>query len=245
MTLKIAICDDEKKYIDVLEKLLIQYTFAHETDFIIDTYIDSNQFLKEYDSPGKYNILFMDIEMPGINGIDVVYKIRKYIDRELVTVFESNYPEYMCESLSVHPYQFIQKPVSYDMLEKVMNDIVSDIGELKASFIKCKDYTGHEFTINTNEIRFIEVTNAKKREISINLREKNINTRGILSQIEKTLPANIFFRISRSSIINLQWIRYIKDRTVVFDNGSTVSASRRNMETLTELYVNVVTQKVR
>lgn len=244
MTLKIALCDDEPAYNNSLNKLLTRYSFEHDLDLSIDTYTDGRALLNVYKSTGAYNIIFMDIEMPERNGIDIVSDIRSF-DRDIITVFVSNYPEYMYDSFSVHPYQFIQKPVTYDSLEKAMNDILSDMTTREDSYITVTDGTGDTITINTNDIYFLEATDSRNRELTIHLNDLDIHIRGTLSQMEKTLPDDMFVRSSRTVLINLSHILLIRNNTVVFDNRLTVGVSIRKVGALTDLYTRRIVARKR
>lgn len=244
MTLRIALCDDEPAYIDSLNNLLIRYSFDHDIDLSIDAYHDGEQLLNVCEHSRTYNVLFMDIEMPQRNGIEIVSDIRS-IDRNLITVFVSNYPEYMYDSFSVHPYQFIQKPVTAESLEKTMNDIIADTSVIEDPFITVTDNYGNMVSISTDEIYYIEATDARNRDLVIYLNGSEIYTRGTLAQFENLLPGDLFVRPSRTTLINLSHILLIKDQTVVFDNKLTVSISQRKVRTLKELYTRRVVARRR
>ena len=244
MTLKIALCDDDPVYTDSLKKLLWGYAFSHDIDLSIDEYQEGEQLLDAYNNSGMYNVAFMDIEMPKRNGIEIVSDIRS-IDRDLITIFVSNYPEYMYDSFSVHPYQFIQKPVTSESLEKTMNDIISDIGAHEDSYVTVTDNSGDKVTISTDAIYYIEAADARNRDLVIHLNGSETETRGTLAQMEKVLPEDMFVRSSRTSLINLSHILLIKNQTVVFDNKLTVSISLRKVRALTELYTRRIVARKR
>lgn len=240
MNLRIALCDDEPIYLDKLDKFLLQYSFEHGIDFDIDKFFNGASLLKAYTRPGSYNMVFMDIEMPGENGIDVVSALRNRIARNVISIFISNYPEYMYDSFSVHPYQFLQKPATYDTIARLLDDILQDLTINRGPLITVTDNTGTDFTINTDDIYFIEATNSKCRDITIHMTDFDINTRGTLIQMEKILPSGSFFRSTRNTLVNLGRILYIKDYTIIFDNQLTASVSRRNKDALIDQYVDIV-----
>lgn len=244
MTLKIALCDDDPAYIDSLKNLLLQYSFEHDIDLSIDEYKEGEQLFDIYNNSGMYNVLFMDIEMPKRNGIEIISGIRS-IDRNLITVFVSNYPEYMYDSFSVHPYQFIQKPVTAESLEKTMNDIICDITVNENSHITVTDNTGDTITISTDEIYYIEATDARNRDLVIHLNGSEIETRGTLAQMENTLPEDFYVRSTRTTLINLSHVLLIRNQTLVFDNRLTVGVSLRKVRTLTELYTKRIVARKR
>ena len=108
MRLNIAICDDDKSFMENLEKMLISYSLQFDIDIHVDKYQNGSALLSAYDSSqsSPYQVLMLDIEMPGENGISIAEKIKHTKDFDVLIVFISNYPEYMLDSFSVHPYHF-------------------------------------------------------------------------------------------------------------------------------------------
>lgn len=236
MTVNIAVCDDDEMCRDRLYEILMEYSRNHDVDLNVDRYSDGGSLIRSCSEPGRYSILFMDIEMPGISGIDAVLELRNNIDKNLTTVFVSSYSEYMGDGFAVHPYQFIQKPFSEKRIYEVMDDLISDMRD-DVSFLDITDNSGTEFTIKTDNICYIESTDSKRKDITYHLVERDILTRGTLSQIEEELDDYRFVRCSRSSIVNLSHVYYIKDMTVHFDNNLTVTVSRRCKNMIREQYV--------
>ena len=102
MKLNIAICDDENRILTHTSSLIDIYQFQHlDTNLSVDCYTSGESLLENYTQPRQYHILLLDIEMPGMNGIETARQIRNTIDRNAIIVFISSYPEYMQESFSV------------------------------------------------------------------------------------------------------------------------------------------------
>ena len=70
MLFKVAICDDEEKDIQAIQRFLHIYEMQHDIDFEINTFQNSTKLLEKYDSAGRYNILFLDVEMPKLSGLE-------------------------------------------------------------------------------------------------------------------------------------------------------------------------------
>ena len=68
MLFKVAICDDEEKDIQAIQRFLHIYEMQHDIDFEINTFQNSTKLLEKYDSAGRYNILFLDVEMPKLSS---------------------------------------------------------------------------------------------------------------------------------------------------------------------------------
>ncbi len=112
MKLNIAICDDDNTMTSFLSSTILQYQVANNTDFQVDIFQNGKDLLERFQKPGDYHVVLLDIEMPVLNGIQVADVIKNMRDRNVLIIFISNYPKYMQDSFSVHPYHFLQKPIT-------------------------------------------------------------------------------------------------------------------------------------
>ena len=102
---KIAVCDDEVVEIEKIEYCLSKYSMLTNTELSIDRYQDPDALLDKY-YKGKYNIIFLDIEMGKKDGLYIANKIRKTPDKDVVIIYVSAYPRYMQASFDVKAAQF-------------------------------------------------------------------------------------------------------------------------------------------
>ena len=95
MLLKIGICDDEPEYTTILADYLKTYDIDSEKDysFQIDKFTSAKELLSAYTKPETYHILFLDVEMPEITGIELAKKIRMLGDKNVRIAFVSHDPE--------------------------------------------------------------------------------------------------------------------------------------------------------
>ena len=116
MLLKIGICDDEPEYTTILADYLKTYDIDSEKDysFQIDKFTSAKELLSAYTKPETYHILFLDVEMPEITGIELAKKIRMLGDKNVRIVFVSHYPEYMQDSFDVQAFYYLSKPLNYN-----------------------------------------------------------------------------------------------------------------------------------
>ena len=122
MTYTVAVCDDEQTQIDILKNNLIKYSIDTDIEFFIDEYISGELLIEKYKSvKSPYDIIFLDMEMPDIKGLDVAVAIRELPDRNVSIAFVTSYPEYMQDSFDVQTSQYIIKPVVYEQMAKKLD----------------------------------------------------------------------------------------------------------------------------
>lgn len=239
MTLNIAICDDEIKCINLLCRFLNEYSFRFDIDFRISSFSSGKDLINSYNKSEKYNILFLDIELPKENGIDIAYTVKHYFDKNVLCIFVSNYPKYMYDCFSVHPYQFIQKPITAAIIEKLMSDIISDIDE-QSIYITIIDDTEKKYTLNINDLYYIETINAKSKDIAFYTNDNKIITKGTLTDWKNRLADNLFVPCSRTVFVNLLHIHYFQDEEIILDNDTKIHVSKRCKKAIMDEYLNKV-----
>ena len=126
MTLRIAVCDDENSWINEFEKYLFRYNENnHRIDWEI--FYSGDELLKYYALHGNvFDVLITDIEMNGISGIETANRVRD-LDKNVTIIFLTNYEKYMRDCFSCTPSGFLDKPVSFDEIKKILDRKQSDI----------------------------------------------------------------------------------------------------------------------
>ena len=116
--MKIAICDDEKSARDILLQMLSEYPDSFSC---LDTYESGEAFLETHKN---YDLLFLDIDMKGMDGIETARKIRLK-DKKLKIVYVTAYREYAGKAFSVHAFGYLLKPVKKEKLFAQIEDAKS------------------------------------------------------------------------------------------------------------------------
>lgn len=239
MKLNIAICDDDKAIINRLTKCLSSFQIEQDIDLYIETFQNGQALIERYRNPKDFDILFLDIEMPMENGIQIAKTIRSKIDRHVIIVFVSNYPKYMRDSFAVHPYHFITKPFTQKQIFELLNEIICDINS-RHTLYTIVDADEHEETLNLRDILFFESIDSKKQLLCLHLHDRTIFTKGIIATWEKVLADYNFVVCHRGFLINLIHIHYFESNKIVLDNNETVPVSRALRKHLRDIYLNKV-----
>lgn len=225
---KIAICDDEIDEINKIYELLVSYSIKNNYEFIIDKYSDPVKLLQDYHK-GKYNIIFLDVEMNGKDGIDIAGRIRQTPDKEVVVVYVSSYPQYMQSCFSVNAAHFFTKPLEYDSLEKRLSEILEYFFE-SGYKVLCIETEDAEFIyINETDIVLLQVENKGTKGLKILCDEQTYYAKGYLKDMYEKLKEK-FILVNRSTLINPKYVSRIVNTDIVLKEDIRVTVSRRKLQ---------------
>ncbi len=214
--LKIAICDDEKLVCKQVHELVRNYN----RNYTIYDFHTGTQLLK---SPKEFDVIFLDIEMPELNGLDAADILRRN-NKNTYIIFLTNHTEVMQEAFKVRAYRFFEKPLSYDVFSKTMSEIEKEI----LSDVKIPVNTsGNVKLVNLSEIVYIE---AYGDGTYIHTIKGTIESRKQLVYWNRMLENKGFFRIHQSYLISLDYVEcYAKD-VKMLNKNETLPVSRRNIK---------------
>lgn len=237
MNLKIAVCDDNKKDREKLKSILLNYYFANNVELSVDLYTGGKELLKHYRNPEDYQIILLDIEMPEISGIQIAETIRTTIDKHVIIVFISNYPQYMQDSFRVRPFYYITKPyVSKDIFE-LMDNIIREIESSRIIYSMISTERG-DVTINIRDVLYIEASDSRNNLLTFHFRDYELTTKGTIAHWQEQLNDYNFYQCYRSILVNLLHIHYFDKGNIILDNGCVVPVSRKKEKDLKTLFLN-------
>ena len=236
--LKIAVCDDSRELLEKVEKYLHEYENVRNTPVTVHTYtnaVDLLDGLKKTD----YDILILDIIMPGFTGMQAAHEIRKF-NEEIKIIFLTSSKEFAIESYSVGAYYYLLKPVLKEKLFSVLDKVVSEITSKQES---CVIYT-HMGIVNIPfaKIECLEVYN---KHLVFHLSDGSTKeTRGALTDYENVfLERKEFLKIHRSYILNMDYIHSIEAGEIATYSGKRFPVSRLLAKDIKEHYMNYMFTK--
>lgn len=231
--MRIAICDDEEKYRiqlkTVLDKLLIN------TDDNIETFSDGNILAAKF-AESPFDLVFLDIEMPEIDGITLARKLRA-VSEKVFIVFLTGHVEYALEGYEVNALRYLTKPVDIDKLKEVLNYVRDKIGSARQIIIR---EDGEEIILNVNDVVYIESMNQNVRIVTTT-GEHTI--RYNIGDFEEQLKDDGFFRSHRGYLISLSKVKKLIKTDVVLDGGAdeiVLPVSRSNIKPLKDALYSYV-----
>ncbi|MDR0974826.1 MAG: LytTR family transcriptional regulator DNA-binding domain-containing protein [Ruminococcus sp.] len=213
---RIAICDDDKDDI-ISNRTIIEQDLLGRgiTDFEIICFDDPEELIE---SSILFSLIFLDIEMPGRNGIDTAIKIReKGISTPFVYV--TNYTSFALVAYSVFPLSLVTKPLTSDIVKNVMDEYFRRHDNAKPKLIEVKSAGGALMLLPSDIIYFNCV--AKKDIIAVTNSSMITLTEKFDTLYERVSEFN-FFRIRRDIIVNLGHVKAITDDGKVKMSNDTI-----------------------
>ena len=222
MELKCVIIDDEPLAIDVInehiEKTSYLTLFAKFTNPV-----KAFEFL----SDNRVDVLFVDIQMPDLTGLELVRNLK----HQPVVIFTTAYDQYAIEGFKVDAVDYLLKPIDYPEFLKAAEKAKQWVNsknkiinlKIDNSFLYIK--SEHKLIrIDFNTIEYIEGMSEYIRIHREN--KKSIMSLLSLKNLEKELPSNLFMRIHKSYIVNLNKISEIDSNIIICSNGKSLPVSR-------------------
>ncbi len=124
MIYKIAICDDEPDILSLLNSFLVRISIETDIDFDVHHFKSGNELLTSYNYAHSFDIIFLDIEMNGFNGIETAIQIRNIPDDEVEIVILTYHSKYFKGGFKIHAFDYLIKPLSYSNFSKTINSII-------------------------------------------------------------------------------------------------------------------------
>lgn len=229
-----AIVENEPAQIDKIRELCDR--FSKERNLLIEIHPFTNGYDFLEKDTSIYDCVFMDIDMPGINGIDTSNRLRNK-DKNISIIFVTNLPQFAIDGYKVQALDFILKPMSYADFSLVMDKLLllhDRKNETDLFFL----IRNEMLWIKPSDILYFEMQN---HNINIHLADgKVITYRETVKELEKKLHEHSFYRCNSGIIVNLEHVQSIREDTCTLSGGTMlqVSRSRRNefMKMMTEHY---------
>ncbi len=224
MNYKIAIIDDEPERTAELEGLIARYHEEHpEDDYSAESFHSAENFLSR--GCNGYDVIFLDIQMPSVSGMDVARRIRE-TDKTVLLVFVTNMAQYALESYDVHAYDFILKPIGYKGFAMRFDRIHRELSHRQTGAEIALSYGTEKRRMRVCDITYAEV--AGHNVIVHTSDGDGFRVRSSLADLEKKLEPFCFVRCNSCYLVNLDHVKRIKgDYAVVGEDELRISHLKR------------------
>ena len=207
--MRIAICDDARVFQDQLREILFTYKAQRRLQIDVDLYSSGETLLA---SGRRYDMLFLDYQMPGINGMEVARELRR---RSLTCsiVFVTAYPAFVYEAFEVQPYRFLPKPITPAQIEALLTEYLQEQKKFAPITVLVED----EFiSIPSQDILYLE---GDGKYCIVRTLDATYRSSKTLAQVHALLPQHCFFRCHKSHVVNLYSIEAYGRDTLTLSNG--------------------------
>jgi two-component system, LytTR family, response regulator len=226
MSLKCVAIDDELPALQLMQKYIADHPQLQLTQSFTDA-ISASEYLKT----AAVDLLFVDINMPDITGLDLV---RSLNDPPMI-IFTTAYKKFAIDGFELNAVDYLLKPISFERFSKAVQK-AADYHQYKNKAASTTEETLMVFSeyqlvkINCNTIEYIE---SLDDYIRINLsNDKPVMTLMTLKAVLEKLPSTQFKRIHRSYIVNMEKIRSVASRKIKLSSGAELPVSESYLDVL-------------
>ena len=234
--MKIAICDDEIYFAGKLREILMQYLEERHIDFEIELFSSGREFVELGVEMLQYQIIFLDINMKQMDGIETAKNVRAYTEESFV-VFVTASIDYSLEGYQVGASRYILKN-NLNFREQIYECMDAITKKMKC-FLTRKIFRFQEWEkkIRIENILYIE---SKLHKLEFNILEHGLATYtmyGTLNELENELEEYPFLRIHQSFLVNLKYIKCVTGYKVVLSNGQELTVPRARYKTVKDTFI--------
>lgn len=222
--MRAVICDDEKNTCAEMEQMLRHFAFEKCINLEVDVFWSGDALTRYLKIEKAPDILFLDIELPGMNGVEVGKYIRDILrNQDMFLIYISSKEEYAMELFQNQPFDFLVKPIKKEKLYHVMGKIYNMIGRNECNFEYKNQGSCH--WIMYKDILYFQ---SDGRKVNIVMEDETESFYGKLADVENACPENLFLRIHKSYLINIHHAKEITYKWVKMVNGDILDISRVN-----------------
>lgn len=224
--IRIAVCDDEKESVRQLKDMILSAGISDR----VDCYESGEKLTEEEQS---YDIIFLDIDMEGMNGIETAKLLRKK-DKNVKIIYVTSYAEYVHYAFSVHAFAYLLKPVSKEQIREQLLEAVSYYREKKPEEEQSIRFETKEGTVlvYASDIYYFEY---RERRVHMKTKMEDIVVRGGIREIAERMEAYDFAMPHKSFSVNLFYVKAVKGYEIRMMDGSVIPLSQKKSTAFREV----------
>jgi DNA-binding LytR/AlgR family response regulator len=209
MSLKIAICDDVSTDRDRLLTMIYEFNI----NYGCSTYDSGESLLWDLENGKHFDIIFLDIFMNGINGVETAKRIRTE-NSNVHIIFVSSSDDFYRESYDLYAFNYLIKPLKKQKLNEVLDRAVTDLNKDSDQLIRFS-YDNRLHTINCSQLLYLT---SEKHNIYFHLlNNKKLKAYGKIDDFISQLPSKVFLRCHQSYIVNLKHVTQMTSSEFIID----------------------------
>ena len=232
---KIAVCEDEREPCLYFGEKIEQAFRNRKCQVKMDLFCQPGKLL-EQSRYNRWNVCFLDIEMPGIDGISLARELKQR-DSYMDILFLSNREELVFQSLTVSPLRFIRKNCFAAEIYEAVDAILKIHRERQVLSL---EIGGKLFSLPVNSVFYIE---SLGRMQIVHTEKENYEVYRKIGDFEQFLSQYGFLRTHKSYLVNYQYIYSIEQKSVFLDDGTEIPLSKHRISEIKQEYRRLIQRK--
>lgn len=233
--MKLAIIEDEQAHTDILNRYIGMWSKDRDIPVVITSFPSAESFLFAWEEDCDFDVLFVDIQMREMNGMEMARRIREQ-DSDIAIIFTTGIADYMEAGYEVEAMHYLLKPVSQEKLFTCMDRVLKKDGREQFLLVKTKDGT---LKLSIKSIIYVE---AMGHGCMIEFcpqagRTFQVETTEGISELEEKFGESDFVRCHRSYLCRIDKIHHINRAWIEMDNGSRIPVSRRVYSNVNQMFI--------
>ncbi|MDE7003788.1 MAG: LytTR family DNA-binding domain-containing protein [Oscillospiraceae bacterium] len=230
MSCRFAICDDDQDYARYLEGLAARWAARAGTRLEVERFPSAQAFLFRYEERQDFDVLLLDIEMGGMDGVELARTVRREND-DVQIVFVTGYADYIAQGYEVSALHYLTKPVDEQKLFQVLTRAVGRLRRNEKALTLT--LPGQTVRLPLSQVRYLEVLH---NYVTVHA-GLDYTVKRPLSELEKELDGR-FFRVGRSCILNLSFIRRASRTQAELTTGEHIPLPRGQYDKLNRAIID-------
>ena len=217
--LRIGFCDDDLSVLNTLQVLLDRYRVDRNADLSSAAFQSPLELIAEIEKGLRFDILLLDVLMPGENGMEAAREIRRF-DSSVKIIFLTSSTEFAVESYSVGAYFYQLKPIWAESFYCLMDSVIAECDKSSSSslILRCKS------GITRVELEKLSYCEVQGRSLRLHLEDGTVlESTGSMDDLARQLaPYEIFLRPHRSYLVNMEYIQNITAKSITMESLAEV-----------------------
>lgn len=238
--IRIAFCDDDPSALDTLSQHLETYRLQRDLQIEYTAFQSPLELLFEYERGVRFDVLFLDILMPGENGIDTAAEIRGY-DNNVKIIFLTSSSDYAVQSYNVSAHFYQVKPIGAESFFCLLDSVLKELDDAqgKSVILRCKN------GITRLDLRRLEYCEVIHRTLFIHLSNGEVlESIGTLEELSRNLePYGCFLRSHRSYMVNLEHVYSLSYRAITMTSRTQIPVPRGKYNEIKNAFLEYAFQK--
>ena len=234
--MKIAICEDQIIQINLLNNKIKKWSDEKGVRVSIDNFKSAESFLFKWEDYDKYDIIFLDIKLSQMSGLELSNLIREK-NKSVKIVFVTGIFKYASHGYKVGALHYLMKPINTEDLYFCLDKTQEEINKKEKLGMIVLETAKKSIKLSYNDIHYCIMFSPY---IDIHTDLEKITVRKKISEIESMLPDERFVRCHRSYIVNIKYIKSIEKCNLVLEIGVKIPISRGKFKELNEVFINYI-----